>query len=152
MALVTIFLQTFHTSVHVCTINMQFVNIQCLCPQCQVPRPYHVILPVPIVRTSVIFQLIICIFVFIDPTFLLVFFFLFFFYRARQHAKNVSWLRRTEYISTEFARSHGSSESAETKYVRRSLFTLNLLLFSSLTVTGSLVPKPSPFLLFYLHP
>ena len=38
------------------------------------------------------------------------------FHRARQHAKNVSWLRRTEYISTEFARSHGSSESAETKW------------------------------------
>lgn len=36
-------------------------------------------------------------------------------YRARQHAKNVSWLRRTEYISTEFTRSHTSGESAETK-------------------------------------
>ena len=36
-------------------------------------------------------------------------------FRARQHAKNVSWLRRTEYISTEFTRSHTSGESAETK-------------------------------------
>ena len=35
--------------------------------------------------------------------------------RARQHAKNVSWLRRTEYISTEYARPHGSGEGAETK-------------------------------------
>ena len=36
--------------------------------------------------------------------------------RARQHAKNVSWLRRTEYISTEYARPHGSGDGAETKY------------------------------------
>lgn len=35
--------------------------------------------------------------------------------RARQHAKNVSWLRRTEYISTEFARPHGPGDSAENK-------------------------------------
>jgi hypothetical protein len=35
--------------------------------------------------------------------------------RARQHAKSVSWLRRTEYISTEYARPHGSGEGAETK-------------------------------------
>eukprot|EP00731_Ephydatia_muelleri_P028172 Em0019g1045a len=35
--------------------------------------------------------------------------------RARQHAKNVSWLRRTEYISTEYSRPHASNESAETK-------------------------------------
>jgi RNA polymerase II-associated factor 1 len=35
--------------------------------------------------------------------------------RARQHAKNVSWLRRTEYISSELTRSHMSGESAETK-------------------------------------
>lgn len=38
-------------------------------------------------------------------------------YRARQHAKNVSWLRRTEYISTEYSRPHSSTEGAETKSV-----------------------------------
>ena len=37
--------------------------------------------------------------------------------RARQHAKNVSWLRRTEYISTEYARPHSSMEGAENKSV-----------------------------------
>ncbi len=38
-------------------------------------------------------------------------------YRARQHAKNVSWLRRTEYISSELTRSHTSGESMESKLV-----------------------------------
>lgn len=35
--------------------------------------------------------------------------------RARQHAKNVSWLRRTEYISSELTKTHTSGESVETK-------------------------------------
>eukprot|EP00058_Branchiostoma_floridae_P021112 XP_002606602.1 hypothetical protein BRAFLDRAFT_209622 [Branchiostoma floridae] len=35
--------------------------------------------------------------------------------RSRHHAKNVSWLRRTEYISTEYNRFTPSSEKAETK-------------------------------------
>lgn len=35
--------------------------------------------------------------------------------RAQQHAKSVSWLRRTEYISTEYNRSHAIAEGAETK-------------------------------------
>ncbi|XP_064404030.1 RNA polymerase II-associated factor 1 homolog [Halichondria panicea] len=35
--------------------------------------------------------------------------------RAKQHAKSVSWLRRTEYISTEFARPHSAADGAETK-------------------------------------
>ena len=35
--------------------------------------------------------------------------------RAKQHAKSVSWLRKTEYISTEFARPHSSGDGAETK-------------------------------------
>ncbi|XP_065883601.1 RNA polymerase II-associated factor 1 homolog [Dysidea avara] len=35
--------------------------------------------------------------------------------RARQHAKSVSWLRRTEYISTEYNRSHTTGEGVETK-------------------------------------
>lgn len=36
---------------------------------------------------------------------------------AQQHAKSVSWLRRTEYISTEYNRSHAIVEGAETKSV-----------------------------------
>ena len=36
---------------------------------------------------------------------------------AQQHAKSVSWLRRTEYISTEYNRSHAVAEGAETKSV-----------------------------------
>jgi RNA polymerase II-associated factor 1 len=35
--------------------------------------------------------------------------------RAKQHARNVSWLRRTEYISTEYSRPHSSMEGAENK-------------------------------------
>lgn len=35
--------------------------------------------------------------------------------RSRQHAKNVSWLRKTEYISTEYNRFQTSSENLETK-------------------------------------
>ena len=35
--------------------------------------------------------------------------------RSRQHAKNVSWLRKTEYISTEYNRFQTSSENPETK-------------------------------------
>ncbi|XP_077996878.1 RNA polymerase II-associated factor 1 homolog isoform X2 [Glandiceps talaboti] len=35
--------------------------------------------------------------------------------RSRQHAKTVSWLRKTEYISTEYNRFTHSSEKAETK-------------------------------------
>ena len=36
---------------------------------------------------------------------------------AQQHAKSVSWLRRTEYISTEYNRLHAVAEGAETKCV-----------------------------------
>lgn len=37
-------------------------------------------------------------------------------YRTRHHNKNVSWLRKTEYISTEYNRALTSNEMAETKY------------------------------------
>ncbi|XP_011402726.1 PREDICTED: RNA polymerase II-associated factor 1 homolog [Amphimedon queenslandica] len=49
--------------------------------------------------------------------------------RARQHARNVSWLRRTEYISSELTRSHTVGETAETKVgynVKKKLQGLNL--------------------------
>ena len=39
-------------------------------------------------------------------------------YRTAHHNRNVSWLRRTEYISTEYNRSRTSNEMVETKYVK----------------------------------
>lgn len=38
-----------------------------------------------------------------------------FLFRHRQHTKTVSWLRKTEYISTEYNRFQTSNEMAETK-------------------------------------
>ena len=46
------------------------------------------------------------------------FFLLSLMYRTAHHNRNVSWLRRTEYISTEYNRSRTSNEMVETKYVK----------------------------------
>ena len=37
--------------------------------------------------------------------------------RSRHHSKNVSWLRKTEYISTEYNRFKQHSDKAESRYV-----------------------------------
>lgn len=82
-------------------------SLQC---RCHPNLRYQVIVPIPIVRILEMQN------IFRWYSNYVCFYLSCLFHRARQHAKNVSWLRRTEYISTEFARSHGSSESAETKW------------------------------------
>lgn len=42
---------------------------------------------------------------------------IFSFLRSQQHAKVVPWMRKTEYISTEFNRYGVSNEKVEVKYV-----------------------------------
>ena len=46
-------------------------------------------------------------------------------YRSRHHNKNVSWLRKTEYISTEYNRFTQSAEKAESRYVHLHLLYRN---------------------------